>query len=385
MTNDTFTLADAKRLAAHNEFPAVSIHMPTHRVSIETKEDRIRLENMLKEAKKELEKSGMRHVDDFLAPGNSLLDDPEFWRHMDHGLSLFMARDFSAMWRVPLPLEETFHFGRFFQIKPLLPLLTGSGTFYVLALSQNEVGFYRGGRDGLEPVYLTEVPGSLAYALRFDEQETQLQHHTGTGGQGGRRPAVFHGQGVGTDDTKDRILRFCQAVDKGLHDFITPTGAPLVVVADKTVLPIYAQANSYPGLIEQGVTGNPQNMTEQELHTKAWGLVEPVFLKDQIQAAAAHEENAGSERTSTELADILKAAVQGKVDSLFVDQSGKIYGTFDPDTLEVHVHGAREEGDAELLNRACALTLAGGGTVYAVPSGQVPGGGIVPIAALYRF
>jgi hypothetical protein len=51
-------------------------------------------------------------------------------------------------------------------------------------------------RPGLE-----DVPTSIAEALKYDDPEKNLQFHTGTtGGGGGERSAMFHGQGAGNDE-----------------------------------------------------------------------------------------------------------------------------------------------------------------------------------------
>jgi hypothetical protein len=64
-------------------------------------------------------------------------------------------------------------------IKPLLPLLSGDGRFYILALSQKEVRLLEGSRYGIDAVELEKVPRGLAAALKFDVRERQLQFHAG--------------------------------------------------------------------------------------------------------------------------------------------------------------------------------------------------------------
>ena len=385
MPYDLFTMEDARTLASHDAYPAVSLHLPTHRVSVEAQEDKIRLRNLLRSAEKNLSGKGMRHVQDFLAPGYDLLPDTNFWRYLDAGLSLFLAENRFFLWRTPLALQESLHVGRYFQIKPLLPLLSGNALFFLLSLTQNEVAVYRCTRESMEPVDVDDVPESLAHALRFDEREAQLQFHTKSVSPSGKRPAVFHGMGIGTDDTKDRILRFCQAVNKGMRDFLTPSGAPLIVAADKGVLPIYVEANTYPGLVAPGVAVNPAGMTVEQLHTEAWKAAEATLLEDQRRAADAFRQQAGTSLAAVDLAEILRAGVQGRIDALFVDHNAAVYGRFDPQSLSVDIHGRYEPEDQELLNQACLLTLNQGGKVFALPAGRIPGGGDVPAAAVFRF
>jgi hypothetical protein len=161
-------------------------------------------------------------------------------------------------------VDERFH------IKPLLPLLSGDGHFYVLALSQNEIRLLQGSRDSVAVVDLVDVPESLADALRWDDPERQLQWHTGTGARADGRAAIFHGHGVGTDNTKTNILRYFQKVDDGICRILAEDPAPLVLAGVDYLLPIYRSASDYPNLVEGAVTGSPEELSAANLHQAAW-------------------------------------------------------------------------------------------------------------------
>jgi len=42
--------------------------------------------------------------------------------------------------------------------------------------------------------------------------------------------------------------------------------APLVLAGVEYLFPIYQEANTYPDLVEEGITGNPENLKPEELH-----------------------------------------------------------------------------------------------------------------------
>jgi hypothetical protein len=77
------------------------------------------------------------------------------------------------------------------------------------------------------------------------------------------------------------------------------------------------------------------------------------------------------------------AALQGRVDTLFVAAGEQRWGTADPRTLQVTIHDLPQPGDEDLLDRAAVHTLLTSGTVFAVPVQQVPGPG--PAAVLLRY
>ena len=270
-----------------------------------------------------------------------------------------------------------------FHVKPLLPIFIADGRFYILALSQNEVRLLQGTRYSSREIALEGVPGNLAEALRFDDPEKQLQFHTGTPAGKGKRPAMFHGHGVGTDDSKVNLLRYFRHVDRGLHEILRDEEAPLVVASVDYLLPIYREANTCPHLVEEGVEGNPEGLGAEELHGRAWGIIEPYFEKAQEDAVALYRQFAGTGRTSTDIKEIAPAAYHGRVEFLFVALGLQQWGAFDPNRNTVMLHEEQEPGDEDLLDMAAVHTFLKGGRVYAVQPDKVPDGR--PSAALFRY
>jgi hypothetical protein len=375
------TLADKRGQAS------VSIFMPTHRAGAEVQQDPIRLKNLLNQAEEALIVMGLRSpvARSLLEPAQELQEDHEFWQHQSGGLAIFLSSGFFRAYRLPFEFDELVVVTDRFHVKPLLPLLSGDGRFYVLALSQNEVRLLQGTRYTVGEVDLEDVPKSLAEALRYDDPEKQLQFHTQTQTPGGRgdRGAVFHGHGVVSDEDKDDILRFFQKVDSGLQDVLKDEEAPLVLAGVEYLFPIYTEANTYPHLLNHGVEGNPETLSLEELHERAWAIVQPHFQEAQQGAVAHYQQLANTEQASKDVRAIVPAAHYGRVDTLFVALGLQHWGAFDPQTNMIDIHGEEEPGDEDLLDLAAVQTLLHGGKVYALEPARVPDG--VPLAAVFRY
>jgi Bacterial archaeo-eukaryotic release factor family 7 len=367
----------------------VSIYLPTDRTGIETQQDRLRLKNLLKTAAEQLATHGLSvpQVERLLEPAIRLLSDGLFWRHQADGLALFCASDQMHVYRLPISFKELAVVTDRFHVKPLLPIFSGDGRFYILALSQNEIRLLQGTRDSVSEVELETVPASLAEALKDDDPEKQLQFHTGTvtpAGQG-RRPAIFHGQGVGIDDAKVNLARYFRQVDDGLREILGDESAPLILAGVDYLLPIYRIANTYGYVVAESIVGNPESMSAKELHQRAWTIVQPHFLEAQRTASDRyrHLSGAGSPLVSSDLSEIVRAAYWGRVETLFVAVGIQQWGKFDPDTNRVEPRATREPGDADLLDFAAVQALYRGGTVYAVEPEKVPAES--PVAAIFRY
>jgi hypothetical protein len=331
----------------------------------------------LDEAEKQLLKTGLRAPEarELLASARRLLEEPLFWKNQCDGLAAFLGPQFLRLYRLPLACENLVVAGGRFQITPLVPLVASNGRYYVLALSQHAVRLLQGSRYSVSEVDLQGVPRSLAEAFLTHDSTKPFTFFGRRAGGPDSWGGIFHGHGVGLDDPKDELLQYFHRIDRGLHTLLRNEKAPLVVAAVDYLLPIYRQANTYPHLLTEGIEGNPDRLSTQELHERASSLVRPYFEQAQQKAAALYPQLAGTGRTAAELNEIVPAAYQGEVETLFVALGRQTWGRFDPATGQVEQHVQAQPEDEDLLNFAAVHTLLHGRTVYAVEPGQVPGGG----------
>ena len=373
----------------HGEW-CVSLFLPTVRAGAETQQNPIRFRNLLRTAEERLMKAGLRKPDaeNLLQPADALLNDADLWRHMSDGLAVFVTGDELHTFRAPIPFEELAIVTHRFHLKPLLPLLSNDGQFYVLALSQDEIRILEGTRDSVTQVEMESVPDSLAEALQFDDPESRLQWRTAaSGAAGGSGGTVFYGGGSGSDsEGKKNILRYFQKVDRGLNDLLAEKSVPLLVAGVDYLLPIYREANTYRHLMDAGIVGNPETLSARELHEKAWKIVRPHFAEAQQQDRERFEQLTGqqSQQASSDLKTILKAAHEGRVATLFVALDAYQWGIFKPaSNYKLPVHLDRQPEDQDLFDLAAILTFANGGQVFAVPDDEVPGDS--SMAAIFRY
>jgi hypothetical protein len=380
-----FTREELRILTAAAQAPCVSIYLPTHRLPTENQQDRTRLKNLIRQAQESLQAYGLRpaEAESLLEPVTNLLGTISFWKDKRDGLALFISPGMFRQYQLPTTFEPLVVVAHRFHLKPLLAFL-GGHEFFVLALSQNAVRLFEGSRFGLSAIDdLEGVPKSLADALKYDEQIKHLQFRTGMGGGGarGERSAMFHGQSA--EDAKDKILRYFRQIDQGLQDFLREEPAPLVLAGVEYLLPIYKEANTYPHLLGEGITGNPEGLSPEDLHRQAWALVEPHFHQEQEKAAARYRQLAGTGRTANDLGEIVSAAYHGRVECLFVAVGRQQWGDYDPGANALHLHPEAQAGSFDILDLAATQTLLQGGVVYAVEPGEVPDAAL--LAAIFRY
>jgi hypothetical protein len=379
--------ADLQQLIRIQDQCCISIFMPTHRSSAEMEQDQIRFKNLLRQAEKRIEErhesgNSLSHK---LARARQFLQNESFWRQTADGLALFVSTEQFLQYRLPLNFDELTVSANRFHIKPLLPLFSGDGRFYILALSQNEVRLFQCSRFSAMQIDLPEIDGGLQETLRYDhESGTQLQFHTGTADGDRKRPAMFHGHAVDAQDDKDEIRQYFREVDRNIRKILPDDSAPFLLAGVDFLLPLYREAAAYTYLLDDGILGNPEGRRPEDLHAAAWEIVQSYLQKNLQDAVARYHSNAGTGFTSNDLRQIVPDARHARVQVLFVALDKQRWGRYDPDRNQVALHDRNLNDNEDLLNLAAVETLMHGGTVYALNSDQLPEPEF-SAAALLRF
>jgi hypothetical protein len=387
---DTLKKTDLRELVERHGKWHVSIYLPTQRAGRDQQQNPIRLKNLLGEAEKKLLEYGVRRpeAEEMLRPVGELLNDRDFWQHQGDGLAVFLSDGYSRFFRLAERFDEMVVVSNSFHVKPILPLLTGNGNFYILALSMNQVRLLRASRDHVSEVELVDMPKSMGEALQIEDPQKNLGFHTGTqntvGGTGGERPAIFYGAGVEANK-KDDILQYFHKVDEGLSRHLEDESLPMVIAAVDYLQPLYREASTYRNLLEAGIEGSPDRQDAKELLAEAWERVEPIFTRNQQEALERFAELHGQQNglASSDLEPVVRAAAGGRVETLIVPMGVQRWGRYDPETNSIRLDPEPTPWNDDLLNFAAVQTLLNSGNVYVVPQDLVPGQS--EIAAIYRY
>jgi hypothetical protein len=395
---DLFTKESLMALVADQQGLCVSLYMPTEQKGPETQQGPIRLKNLLVQIETEVAALGERtpHIQHLLAPAQALVANQRFWQYQSTGLALFLRPDAMTTFRLPLQFQEMVVVNDRFYIKPLLALLSGDDTFYLLALRQGGVRLLQGTRFSLAEIELgAHVPKSLAEALRYDDFEENIRFHIASRSSIGsnrgapdRGFAMYHGQGGAADEAniKDEISRFFRELDNGVCELLTGSRQPPLVLAGIEYLRgLYRQVNQYNALVEEEIATDPEALTTQVLHERAWAIVEPLFTKERQAALDAYYHLAGNKdsRATQAIEQIAPAAYFQRVDTLFTSPNMTQWGAFDAATNQVAFHDGRQPGDQDLIDFAAIHTLLNGGSVYITEPTNLPAG--ASLAAILRY
>jgi hypothetical protein len=231
-------------------------------------------------------------------------------------------------------------------------------------------------------VEVAGLPQGIDKALQGDEPEKQVHFRSGGAG-GGERSSMSSGRGADIENAKDNLLRYFRQVDHVLKDVLKDAHVPLILAGVEFLFPIYREVNTYPGLLEENITGNPRGSTMEALRKEGWSLLTTRYDKEIQDAVNLYQQSQGTGLTSSDIKDILVAAQDGRIGVLFVPLEKQLWGNFKSDSGRVTLSETAVTGGEDLFDLAAILTYVNGGSVFALPPENIPEG--LQVAALFRY
>lgn len=365
--------------------PAVSIFMPADQPGQAARQDSVRLGNLVEAAVARLVDQGHPQAEavELTQPARALVRDQDLWRSQEaRGLAVFLSPGLFQVHRLPFTPEELVVAGRRFHLTPLLPMFEDAGTFFVLAATADEARLYRATRHGMEPVEDADLPMGVASVADQTEYEQTAHSNPMSGVRRGRSGApspVPADQNFGDSPEDLRKAEFLQYLNKlaaATKRCLAGNQAPLVLAAQPELAGNFKKQAEIRTLWPEHVDVNPKSVSEDELHRRAWELVQQKMTQD-IGDALDHFNSLwcdGSGRASVVPAELVRAARWGKMDTLILAEGQHLWGRFDEAADKVETHGEPQSDDDDLLNLAAQQTLLNGGHVKIVPPAQLPEG-----------
>ena len=393
--------------------PKVSIYFPTHRQGPETATDHSKLDKALDEAKERLAGGDQplmsrNQADRMLAQAWSVVRQESFWQHQGDGLACFVSQTAEGEPQTRFVqldgetptltvVSDTFH------LRPLLLAAARDGEFHVLTITRDNVSLFRGNSDGLSKLEPEGMITGIADVTWKTDYEQQTGFHSdgrsggivgdgfdaGKGGAGQDGVPRYHSFGVSPEDYDDvEFEKFLSRVAKDVEAELVNSDSPLVVVADSRTVGWYKNQSSYRHLVGD-VQKNPQDFTLDALHEAAWEIVRPHLNKDRDADLERLEGRlaSGDEPASNELSTLVKAASEGRVDTLFLarhpDGEARAWGTYDAETRAIDYKDDKTAGAQDLVNLAAVETMRNGGAVMVMPEAKA--GELGQAAAILRY
>ncbi len=384
--NHPLLYKEFENLSDKRALHSVSIYLPMDKKGKEQNEHlaQARLKSAIKQVHKTLETYTLstQEIKEYLFPLESLLTNLELWRNPSDGLAIFLNKEGLQYHTFPISFDTKIHVANHFYLSPLLPLYSDQGLYYLLELSQDYVKLYEASKYGLKDLYIDDfAPDQLEKAVGFDFRPKFVQFRSGQAPHGA---GIFHGRGDGKDDEKKELITFFRALDRGVNKVINGQNSPLLLACVDSLFPLYKEANSYTNLYDKHIPGDSQYTDKKELHQASWALIADYFETKRKSKLKQFNELYNTPKTSYVTEDIIPAAVNGKIDTLFLAKDMDVYGTYNKDSEHVNINSTKEPQNVSLSHMAALKTLRQKGNVFLMAPDEMPIKG-APFNALFWY
>jgi hypothetical protein len=358
--------------------------MPTHPTGPEGQQDAVRLKNLVTTAEKQLIDRGLRSVEahELLKPILELPHDPKTWSRRKHGLAIFRSEEVFACYWLPMPLDEAVVADQRFHVKPLLPAITQTPPYYVLAISRNEVRLLRGTQHGFERLALPGLSASMEKALNLQGADRGEQVHSAMRGDLGKESGVFHGQGGHRDTIKEEVVEYFRIVDKALWPELQKRAWPLILAGVEYELAMFRKVSRYAHIADAMLLGNFDHVKDEELFARARAPAEEFHDKERLAAIANYKLLSDTDLASDNIEEIIPAAHQGRIDVMFVDPRAEVFGYYHAEDSSVEI-AHQPRGAIDLIELTIAQTILHKGTLYTVTCDRLIAAS--PLRAVFRY
>ncbi len=129
----------------------------------------------------------------------------------------------------------------------------------------------------------------------------------------------------GSEGKKVLLHKFARRVDHAVRGVLAGHAAPLVLAADEPLASIFRSINTYPGLVDEGIAGNPNLKTDPQLEDAALPVLDRLYERE-LKAVLVRCDELKPRRATTDVSYAAHAATAGAIDQLLVDLDAVIPG-----------------------------------------------------------
>lgn len=376
-----------------NEFPhelllkdnleaCISLYQPTHRHGPENQQDLIRYKNQLQKLEQSLDrKYSTEEIEKRMQPFYELGEDYEFWQHAGEGLAVFASQDQCIVYKIERPVKEFTVVANSFHIKPLIRVFQSADRYHLLGISRRNFALFEGTRYQVNEVTL---PAHMDDNAKEALDDKYVERVISDEEAGNSKEMMGNSEGTNQDVIQQVTEKFFRTVDNEVYEHYTkPMQLPVYLVALDEHHTIFQNLSKNPKLRETGIKKDYQSLNMDELRDKAWDMLEPIYIEKTKELVEQFENARAQDRGSDDIAQVARAAAEGRIHRILLD-SDKVYpGKIDMETGELHDDNIENPEIDDVLDDIAEIVFKQSGEVVVVPEERMPSN--TGVAAIYRY
>lgn len=354
---------DFEELQQPTKAPAVSIIIPTHRISSERQQDYIRFKNAISEVQQQLvlqyDKKEIQSITDRLW---QLLEEMDYSMLLE-GLAVFISPSTEKIIDLPFPVEDRIIVDESFEVRDLLLALNKLVDYYLLSLHEDQAMLYSGKGANIKLVEDDYFP--FAFDNSPNEEEKPQFTNTGVGS--------LQGAAEKKHTEQRKLGHFLSHIDHALTAYLNNSANPVFLAGSKEILNEFQHISQHAQHIQGSITGNFKNDSPEELADKMQPEINR-YLEAIRQSALDHLEQVDRSYITAGLPQVYQQAAAGRGATLLVEKGYTTPGYLDENQYLLYLEPQQSDGLTPLkdaVDDTIELVVAKGGQVRFVDNGKL--------------
>lgn len=344
------------------EEPVISISQRLSVEDITRDKDQTRLSNLISEGRKLAKEKYSSEVAEKII---SQLDEVE--KHMRElviprgGLLVYATLDEIYYTHTAIPVDNTVTAGHLPYLLPVIANYQFSHNYHLLVLNQNEISLYQGRGRELEKIEFPEddAPKTLEDALGTEKVGGQLTHGT-YGSRGTDGPHSFHGHNETSSEKEIDRVNYFRVVDKYIYEnYSRVEKIPLILYATPDNQAVFRDLTDNQYLLEEGIEKDGSQATIKELEEATFEFDQKLVRQEKEELFELFDETAPNYLIENDPAQLARAVVEGRIETLVVNESKDAKGRINDD-------GTYEEDEDDYYRHLITRALQSKADVYVV-------------------
>lgn len=340
-----------KELKEINSESCVTIVLNTHRTNPDNKQDSLALKNLIKEAEERLFTDESNRDAQKLVQRLFDLEEKIDHRYNLESLILFVNESISEFTRLPISVENRVVIDHTFSTRDLVRALHQETNYYILVLSQQKTRLI----EAFNNKVINEI------GKPFPIENTQF-HATSK--------AEFS---IAKRQT-NLIGEYFNRIDKEVNKIRNENRLPVLICTEQSNYSEYLKiADQKQSFFDTYLNKNRLDEKAHHIVTEAWKIVQDYTITKNNARKTELEKAVSSGKFLSDVNDIWRAIIEGKVQTLFIEQ-----GLFQPGLMEANTITLVSEEDRskkgvvdDIYDELIEFNMDYGGDTVFLPKGEL--------------
>lgn len=308
--------------------PCVSITLPTIKYTRARMQNPAVIEKAIQKAKALLSHSAWprTQVINLLLKLDLLLDKLDYLR-MQEGLAVFISPNFFKINLLPFSVKEKVMLGKNFEIRDLIYFSQFLRPFHLLTLSKKRVRLFKGSGRDLQEIINHDFP------KKYTEEYEYARPSIGSPSSPGLK--AFERDKSVMEDA--RMKAFFRQADNTLDKYLKPD-MPLFIAGVEEELVDFEHISDHLKNVAGRISGNYDVDAVHPLAETAWKMINENVIASNMELLDKLEDSIGKQLAAEGIANVWKAAKEGKGLMLLLEKDYQETAYLEPDhDRELHL------------------------------------------------